>query len=418
MRRWIGLALAGGVLCLAPWVLRTTGTTPDADADDPLAKAKAAEQGYSKAVTPPPLTSVDLTHLKVEDSGVTAPAHGNRTATLTIQPTLQRLAEKILKTNGIPEAAVVMTEVSTGRVLVYASHVEKGPQRDLCVEATAPAASVFKIITASTLFEVAGLTPDTRQCYWGGEQKLEMANLIDDPKKDRWCATVSEAMGRSLNTVFARLALKNLQPPKIVSMAHNYGFGEPFAFDVPVAQGTINMPEDQLGFARTSAGFWNTTMSPVMAAELVATVANRGNVVKPYVVEKVTDENKTLLYRAANRTVLRRAIKAETADAVTKTLEAAVTDGTCYKAFHDTAGRPFLPNISVAGKTGTLTRNETEQFYTWFAGFAPSRAPEVAISVLVVNTATWRVKANTVAREMLRAYFAQKDTPGVSMPKY
>jgi hypothetical protein len=41
----------------------------------------------------------------------------------------------------------------------------------------------------------------------------------------------------------------------------------------------------------------------------------------------------------------------------------------------------------------------------------------VAVSVLVVNEATWRVKANTIAREMLRAYFAEANAPMVTAPQ-
>ncbi|HXX66913.1 MAG TPA: hypothetical protein VEK07_07015, partial [Polyangiaceae bacterium] len=60
------------------------------------------------------------------------------------------------------------------------------------------------------------------------------------------------------------------------------------------------------------------------------------------------------------------------------------------------------------------------RFYTWFTGFAPARATgnveQVALAVLVVNGPTWEVKANVVARDMLRAYFAARNTPGVTRP--
>jgi cell division protein FtsI/penicillin-binding protein 2 len=49
-------------------------------------------------------------------------------------------------------------------------------------------------------------------------------------------------------------------------------------------------------------------------------------------------------------------------------------------------------------------------------GFAPSRAPEIAISVLAVNTPTWRAKANVIARDVLRAYFAARGASGVTRP--
>jgi cell division protein FtsI/penicillin-binding protein 2 len=111
-------------------------------------------------------------------------------------------------------------------------------------------------------------------------------------------------------------------------------------------------------------------------------------------------------------------------------MESTVSDGTSYRAFHDPKGAAFLPNIGVAGKTGTLTDPSSQRFYTWFTGFAPSHpievadgaAPDgksprqVAIGVLVVNDPTWAIKANVVAREVLRGYFAAQKVPGVTTP--
>jgi len=417
MRRWIGLAIAGGILCLAPLMLDPNG---GARADDSPSEelSKARSGGFSKKVDPPPLDGVNLAALRVDGPAPVAPAHGGRVASLTVDANLQKQAEKALKNGQIPEAAVVMIDVKTGRILAYANHIENGPKRDIIVEAKAPAASVFKIITGTALVDHAHLTPQTKQCYWGGEHKVDAANLVENPDRDKWCSTISEAMGRSLNTVFARLALKHLNKEKLDQTARAYGFNQSPVFDVPVAPHTLEIPENNLEFARTSAGFWNSTLSPLAAAELALTIANRGVVVKPYIVDKVTDPKEGLIYKAGTRTVLGRATQAETADAITTMMEATVADGTGFKAFHDSAARPYLPNIPVAGKTGTLIKQSSDQFYTWFVGFAPSRNPEVAFAVLAVNKTTWRVKANTVARQVLQAYFAGRGAPGVATPKF
>jgi cell division protein FtsI/penicillin-binding protein 2 len=93
-----------------------------------------------------------------------------------------------------------------------------------------------------------------------------------------------------------------------------------------------------------------------------------------------------------------------------------VASGSAFKTFHDTSGKPYLPHIRVASKTGTLTRQQENRHYTWFVGFAPADKPEVAISALVVNTPVWRIKAPQLARDVLRAYFAKRGAPGVSPP--
>jgi hypothetical protein len=75
-----------------------------------------------------------------------------------------------------------------------------------------------------------------------------------------------------------------------------------------------------------------------------------------------------------------------------------------------------LPDIRVAGKTGTLARKKPNTLYTWWVGFAPARKPEVALSVLVANRGKWRVKGTHVAADMLRLYFADRGAKGVRYP--
>jgi penicillin-binding protein A len=398
----------------------TSGSAPGAvSAAPPAAISPAAGASGRTAATPgnelPPLSGVDLTKIALREDGATAPAPLGRVAHLTLNPQLQRATQRVLNEYALPEAAVVVLDLSEGKVLVWASHIQKGPARDLCVESTAPAASVFKIVTAAALVETAGVPPDIRQCYSGGESRITSIDLVDDPKRDRWCATLGEAMGRSVNTVFARLAVKNLTPPTLASMAQAFGFGEPQPFDVPVGVSDVRIPEDRLGFARTAAGFWNTTLSPLEGAMIASTVANRGETLRPVLIDSITDASGTL-YEAPKRAVLRRTIRPETAAALTAMMETTTSNGTSHRAFRDLEGRAFLPNISVAGKTGSLTRAETQQFFTWFVGFAPSRSPEIAISVLAVNTPTWRAKANVIARDVLRAYFAARGASGVTRP--
>jgi len=309
-----------------------------------------------------------------------------------------------------------MSDVKTGKILVWASFVEEGPFHDVASEATAPTASVFKIVTATGLVE-AGLTPSTRQCYSGGEHQIRAIDMIDDKRRDKWCATVTQAMGRSLNTVFARLAQKHLDRDKLGVVAARLGWGQEIPFDVKVATSTLTFPDDDLGFARTAAGFWNSTLSPFQGVNLAQTVANGGEMVRLYAVASVKDEVGEIYRGPTSRQVIRRAMEESTASQITTMMENTVESGTSYRSFHDKNGKPYLPDIRVAGKTGTLTRPAPDgPFYTWFVGFAPSRKPEVAISVLVANHTKWRVKATNVACDMLRVYFADKGAPGVKDP--
>lgn len=385
----------------------------------PLVHATVAKDDHDER--PAALAGLSLTALRVDDDGVTAPAGDGRVAHLTLDPDLQRTTASLLAAHHLPEAAAVVMDVTTGHVLAYASHVEGGPARDLCVEASAPAASVFKIVTGSALVESAGLTPETRQCYSGGEQRIHASDLVENPARDRWCVTLADAMGRSVNTVFARLAQRHLKPAILESTAKDFAFGEALPFDVAVAPSALQLPSDPLNFARTAAGFWNTTLSPVAATWMSATVARGGEAVRPSIVRDVVAEGGAVLYEAPKTpTVMRRVLTSSTAAAVTTMMERTVAEGTSYKAFHDGAGTAFLPGMAVAGKTGTLTDGNQSKLFTWFTGFAPTKpvpgvAP-VAVGVLVVNKPSWHVKANVVARDILRAYFAAQKVPNISKP--
>jgi membrane peptidoglycan carboxypeptidase len=431
-RRPLVMLAVGGPLVLGLAILLARGSAGASGAEGPAIVKLAGPAAAAAAVAPAPptLAGLDLQKIELTERGATAPLPEKRRARLAVDPVLQRAADDVMATHHLPEAAVVMVDVETGKVIAYASHVEKGPKRDLVIEASAPAASVFKIVTGTSLVENANLGPDQKECYSGGEQRIVAQDLVPDPKRDRWCTTLGGAMGRSINTVFARLALANLKPPQLDETAKTLGFGTALPFDVPVQASAAHFPEDPLGFARTAAGFWNTTLSPLHAAWISAAIARGGEPVRPVLVTDVLEDDK-VKWSAPTSLAQKRVMKVETAHALTAMMETTVSDGTSYRAFHDGKGRPFLPGIAVAGKTGTLTDGQSQRFYTWFAGFAPSKPVvfpteatkdgheptqprKVAFGVLVVNDPKWTIKANVLAREVLRAYFAEQKVPNVT----
>jgi cell division protein FtsI/penicillin-binding protein 2 len=228
-------------------------------------------------------------------------------------------------------------------------------------------------------------------------------------------------MGRSVNAVFARLASKHLDPSMLERAAAHFGFGQPVPFDGKVEPSTLHIPEGGLAFARTAAGFWNSTLSPVHAAWISAAIERGGEPVRPFIVRQIAARDGSVTEAGARVATHTPIVTASTAAALTSMMEHTVSEGTSFHAFHDARRRPFIPGITVAGKTGTLTDDHAQRYYTWFTGFAPSHAMPgvrpVSVAVLVVNGPSWRVKANVLAREVLQAYFAEQKTPGVSAPK-
>jgi cell division protein FtsI/penicillin-binding protein 2 len=223
-------------------------------------------------------------------------------------------------------------------------------------------------------------------------------------------------MGRSLNVVFARLAQKHLTPEDLTAAAGAFGFGAPVPFVVPNEAPKVDIPADPLEFARSAAGFWHTSLSPLAGVLIAQTIANGGITLKPRILRSIQKGKETLWEADAKPQVLRRAMKKETADQVTTMMVQTVANGSGYKTFHDKRGRADLPEIQVAGKTGTLTRHKENRHYTWLVAFAPADAPEIAVSALVVNTPLWRIKGPDLARDVMRAYFSKQGVPGVSHP--
>lgn len=404
----MGVGAAAGIMMALVPVVRG-----NIKLENPLARLDKARAPVSAA---PDLDGLDLLRLELRPERVTTPLPDGREAVLTLDPDVQRAAQSTMRKYRIPEAGVVLMEVKTGRLLAYASYVNEGEKFDVNVRAEPPAASVFKVVTAAALVERAGLTASTEQCYHGGRSRILADELKDDPRRDKWCATLGMAVGRSLNVVIARLAQKHLTPEDETAMGGAFGFGAPVPFVVPNEAPRIDIPDDPLEFARSAAGFWHTSLSPLAAVVLAQTVANRGIALEPRIVASVFKGKDPLWQDDAGPRVLRRVIKPETADEVARMMGETVQNGSAFKSFHDRSGRPYLPGVKVAGKTGTLNREKANRMYTWFVGFAPAEQPEVAVAALAVNTPTWRIKGPDLAREVLRAYFVKKGIRGPEAP--
>lgn len=331
---------------------------------------------------------------------------GGRRAVLTLDDGLQRHLERELERFEVPEGAIVAAVPSTGRVLAYVSHSETRSDVDLVRDASAPAASVFKVVTGAALLD-AGVTARTRVCYGGGASGISAIDLVEDPARDTRCASLSQAMGRSINTIFARLADRHLDAATMRRYGAAFGFGQSLPFDVPSAPSRIEISDERLEFARTAAGFWHVHLSPLHGMLLAATIANDGVMPRVSMIDRIEDSEGRVLMRPrpeAYRPVIPRA----TARQLARMMELTVSGGTARSAFHDPAGRPFLPGIAVAGKTGTLSAERPYRGYTWWIGFAPADHPTIALAALVVNTPRWRIKASYLAREALRYYLVER----------
>jgi len=373
-----------------------------------------------------PIVALETTALR--GSHLVADLEGGGLAQLTLQPALQKSVEEALASHHLPFAAAAVVSIPDGKVLVLAGYSKVDPTLNgatLALRPWAPAASVFKVVSAAALLQEGHVDPEARVCYHAGVSSVLRDNLIDMPGIDHSCASLGYGIGKSQNAIIAKLATRNLRPEQLERMANAFGFGQDISFDAPIEPSEVEIPREPLEFARAAAGFWHSSLSPLHGALLAATIANHGEMPAPRIIEKAVDGQgrPVVLVKNASRRVLDRAV----AEQVGHMMQLTTTMGTARHSFRDPKGRPTLP-IEVAGKTGTLfyrgrphdptlpstaTTIEAGQLgYSWFVGFAPADHPKIAFAVLLGNPIAWPLKAHFVARQVIANYLASEASGG------
>ena len=381
-------------------------TSPKADArETPAPKPASAATVAPVAVAEPHLGPREYDRTR----GAWVAPLGTSKAVLTLDPRLQEKLERTVADTRAPAAAVVLIEPRTGKVLALADHARDPGARGMALRAIAPAASVFKIVTSSALLE-SGVHPDSEVCFHGGKHRLQPTLLRDDPRRDRRCYSLSEALGKSANVVFAKLAGRGLTAPALRAEADRFLFNAEIPFAWPVEPSRAEIPDEGFRLAETAAGFGAVRLSPLHGALIASVVANGGTFVPPRVVASVDGGPPPAALAP------RRLLSPEVAAALAQMMETTVTEGTARKVFgrDRRSSRSPLHGVKVAGKTGSLADRDPFRDYSWFVGFAPVENPQVAVAAVVVNDRLWHVRATQVARESLAAYFdAERGLPRV-----
>src|SRR4051812_46415177 len=157
--------LATAAVCLS--VVAGAGTVRPARAEGPPARAAAP----ATRVTPASSRHVRLDTVTRVGEGFTAALEGGAHAELTLDPRLQDTTEEVFRSFQLPYAAAVVLSIPDGRVLALAAHSSVSPELgvdELALHPWAPAASVFKVVSAAALLSDGGLTSTSRTCYHGG----------------------------------------------------------------------------------------------------------------------------------------------------------------------------------------------------------------------------------------------------------
>ncbi|RYB94082.1 penicillin-binding protein 2 [Nocardioides oleivorans] len=329
---------------------------------------------------------------------------------LTVNAAAQDAAwEGLENLPGDAQGAVVALEPTTGRVLAmastptfdpnnFASHDfgevkdvsdrlnadERDPLINRAIGTTLPPGSTFKLVTAAAAIESGNYDADS-MVPGGYKFKLPQSSTEISNHDGGNCGgnriTMTQAMEVSCNVTFLSLA-NELGTEAMADQAEAFGFNSTSLEDLG-GQASSLYPRDMdpPQTAMSGIGQSNVTATPLQMAMVAAAIANDGDVMRPYIVDEVRAPNLSVLARTDPQSIS-KAISSSTAEELTKMLVATVDEGTATPA--------QIPNVEVAGKTGTAQSTPERPPYAWFVSFAPANDPKVAVAVLVQSSDTSR----------------------------
>ncbi|MBA3717688.1 MAG: penicillin-binding protein 2, partial [Actinobacteria bacterium] len=278
---------------------------------------------------------------------------------VTVDYRAQRVAQNAL---GTQCGAVVVLEPSTGKVLALASsptfdlNLAEGhfdaikriranchPASPLVNRGTAslfPPGSTFKVITAAAALDTGKYTPESRfydpgYCIEYGKQ---VKNAGDPESPEQFgTLTLFQGLEHSVNSVFCKIGI-SLGAKTLLDYSKRFGFYSLPPLETPTNEraasglydkGRLFFPErdSQVDPGRLAFGQERMIVTPIQMAMVAAGVANKGVVMRPYVVDRIEQPNGSLVTRTSP-SMLGRAIKPQTAADLTSMMQAVVTGGT------------------------------------------------------------------------------------------
>jgi len=307
-----------------------------------------------------------------------------------------------------------------------------------------PAGSTFKPVTALAALQthilpsISTVLPCTGQYvvpsqFPGGAPQV-FHNV--DPFIDE-AMTLPTALAESCDTWFYQLGDDFYKAPPsaghpLQAWASKFGFGKKTGVDVgPESAGLLPTPEwrHREFTAKTDPSNWridrlwkpgdsiqlaigqkDLLVTPLQMARFYALIANGGKLVRPHLVDEVTEGGGG---RSQPRVVKRFTAPAPQPLGLDPTYLAAVQDG-LYQATHSSIGTSAgvfgsFP-VQIAGKTGTAQKNpNTNQLdQSWWCGYGPvnsSEPPDIVVCALIENGGFGADAAAPAALQVFQQFF-------------
>jgi len=329
--------------------------------------------------------------------------------TLTIDSQAQQVATQALEqaqsvsgSNGA--GAVVAIEPSTGAVKVMASVPGYDPNQ---VENTAtfrrlnketdaplvnrptqsayPPGSTMKVVTATAALDSGEFTPSS-VLSGRSPQVIGGVPLSNAGGEQFGDIDMTTALTHSVNTYFAQVGEK-LGTDTMVEYMKRFGFYSDPELDLPGDEMRASGPQNSSGqlvtqgfdVGRVAIGQGGAEgqilTTPMQMAEVAATVANGGVLMRPTFIQQVTDPDGRTVRKLdphEQSTVMRGETATELTDMMTKVTE------------EGTAAGLTVGGASFAGKTGTAEIDPAAGInQPWFIAFAPPDNPQIAVAATI-----------------------------------
>ncbi len=320
------------------------------------------------------------------------PVHGYSIHT-TIDPYIQAIVEEELR-KGVTETrsgygtAIVM-DPRTGAIRAMANFPDFDPnqpatsdsenRRNFAVSDMIEPGSTFKLVTAIAAVEQGVVDFDELFETPADGRKVIHGQVMRD-HDPLGTVNFAQAIALSSNIAISEIAMR-LPREIFYQYARNLGFGTLTSIDLPNEEpGVLRRPHEWSGVSLPwmSIGY-EVQVTPLQLVQAYAAFANKGKLMRPYIVDRITNEYGETV--RMNRPVeIRRVASEETIRKLLPVFRQVVSDS-------GTASWAQVDGLDIAGKTGTVQKfidNRYRNSYrASFVGFFPVEEPKYTILVIL-----------------------------------
>jgi cell division protein FtsI (penicillin-binding protein 3) len=260
------------------------------------------------------------------------------------------------------------------------SDFDKSLWRNRAITDSFEPGSTMKIFSAAAALEYGKTTPSSIFYCENGAYRIGK-NVVHDIHKRGWLS-LQQIIKFSSNIGAVKIGEK-VGAKNLYRTLRNFGFGRKTGIDSPGE--TTGSLANYTSWSKMDTGAISfghgVSVSAIQMVTAVAAIANDGILMKPYIVQQITNQNGHPVKRFKPQKV-RRAISARAARIVKNIMKTVVTEG-------GTGVNAALEGYSVGGKTGTSRKLDRNGQYSdnshtaSFIGFTPADNPEIAIIVVI-----------------------------------